>query len=169
MTAAELATLTHFRAGERFLNGQPVDWSTISYRTAYWLDVLRGLLGAPIVLIRGAHPHQPSAVDACCPERPLAEIYLALTRLPECSWGIYSGASFHVDTRQYETVPARWLAVKESEAHVLAEHGLAALETGRRDGWVYLAYGPAKSLEAVKLICELAEARRRQPQTAATV
>lgn len=156
MTLQELATLRYFRPDERYLNGQPIDWASISYRTLYWLDVLRAELGAPIRLIRGAHPHQPTAVDACCPARSLAEVYLALTRLPDCSWGIYSGASFHVDTREYETLPARWLAVRETEVPLLRECGLAELETGRRDGWVYLSYRHPRSLEAIGLICRLA-------------
>jgi hypothetical protein len=115
MTKAELASLAYFKDGERFLNGQVVDWEPIAYRTMYWLAELRRLLDAPIHLIRGAHPNRPSAVDACCPSVPLAEVFLGLTRLPECSWGIYSGCSFHLDTREYERVPARWLAVKDAE------------------------------------------------------
>lgn len=163
MTSTELATLAYFRDGERFLNGTVIDWSTIHYKTMYWMAELRRLLDAPIRLIRGAHPNRPEAVDACCPSVPLAEVYLALTRLPGCSWGVYSGCSFHLDTRAYEHVPARWLAVKENEERVLKEFGLRNLETSRRDGWIYLAYGPAASLEAVTLICRLAEGQRTAP------
>jgi hypothetical protein len=161
MTLAELAELGYFRDGERFLNGQVIDWATIDAATMRAVAELRRLVDAPVHLIRGAHPNRPSAVDGCCPSVPLAAVFLALTRLQGCSWGIYSGCSFHVDMRAFERVPARWLAVKEREEHLLKTFGLDGLVTGRKDGWIYLAYGPAASLEAVTLICRLAEGQRQ--------
>lgn len=164
MTPSQLKTLAHFRDGERFLNGMVIDWSTIEYQTMFWLEQLRLTLDAPIRLIRGAHPTQPTAVDACCPDRSMGEIFLGLTRLPPCSWGIYSGASFHLDTRAFGYQPARWLAVKDDEENLLKQFSLTDLETGRKDGWLYLAFNHPKSLDAVNLICRVADGKRLQPE-----
>jgi hypothetical protein len=161
MTEAELTMLDpFFRDGERYLNGQVIDWSTISYRTMFWLVQLRNQLQSPIRLIRGAHPNRPSAVDACCPSAPLAQIFMALTRLQQCSWGIYSGCSFHVDTREFSYLPARWLAVRPDEEVYLSGRGLTGLIVDRKDGWLYLSYAHPRALEAALLVCELAERQR---------
>lgn len=157
MTPAELQSLSPwFREGERFLNGTVIDWSDIAYRTMFWMVELRKRLDSPIHLIRGAHPGKPTAVDACCPGRPLSAVYMALTRLQECSWGVYSGNSFHLDTRPFEYVPARWMAVKGDEEGILADHGLQALVTSRKDGWVYLSYDHDRAFEGLSLVLELA-------------
>lgn len=164
MTPAELQTLKpYFRDGERYLNGTLVDWSTISYETMFWIKQLREHLGESIRLIRGAHPNRPSAVDFCCPDVPMGQLFLALTRVQRGSWGIYSGASAHLDTREFDYLPARWLAVKESEDHLLKEFGLRELEASRKDGWIYLNYSHPKALDAVNLICRLAEGQRTSP------
>ena len=167
MTPAELQTLgPYFRPGERYLNGKPIDWNTIDYQTMFWMRKLREHLGAPIRLIRGAHTHQPTAVDACCPMVPMAQVFLALTRLQRCSWGIYSGASFHVDTRPFQYLPARWAAVKEDQEGLLKDAGLADLETYRKDGWIYLSFNDARALEGVRFVCELADGQRPAPARA---
>jgi hypothetical protein len=164
MTPAELQTLgPYFRPGERYLNGTPVEWTSIHYETMFWLKVLREHLDAPIHLIRGAHPHQPTAIDACCPSVPLAQVFLALTRVPRCSWGIYSGASFHVDCREFRFLPSRWLAVKLEEERLLKEFGLGELETARKGGWIYLSFNHPKALDAVNLVCRLADGKRTAP------
>lgn len=164
MNPVELKNLgPYFREGERYLNGQAIDWSTISYETMHWLTQVREHLDAPVMLIRGAHPHQPTAVDWCCPGVPLAQVFLALTRVPRCSWGVYSGGSAHLDTRPCVALPARWMAVKIQEEELLKECGLAELETARKDGWIYLAYNHAKALDALVLVCRLAEGKRTAP------
>ena len=161
MTQAELIMLgPYFRDGERLLNGRIVDWSTISYQTMCWMVQLRRAIDAPIRLIRGAHPNRPSAVDFCCPGVPLAQLFMVLTRIQRCSWGIYSGGSAHLDTREFEYLPARWLAVKPEEEVYLSGRGLTGLIYDRKDGWLYLSYAHPRSLEAVSLICELSEKRR---------
>lgn len=159
MTPDELAQLTHFRDGERFLNGQPIDWATIDYRTMQSIELLRQYLDEPIILIRGAHPNRPSAVDACCPRKPMASIFLALTRLQYASWGIYSGGSFHIDVREFRGFPARWSAIKTEEEGILKDRGLACLEAYRANGWIYLLYTHDRSLEGINLVCELSEKR----------
>lgn len=160
MTPDELSQLTFFRDGERYLNGLPIDWSTVDGKTMHAIDHLRGYLDAPIHLIRGAHPHQATAVDACCPGRPLSLVYLALTRLAGASWGIYSGNSFHLDNRAISALPARWMAIRESEVTELQERGLADLVAYSSDGWIYLKYNHDLSLRGVVFVCELSERHR---------
>lgn len=159
MTHDEVAQLTYFRDGERFLNGRPIDWSTIDVRTMRAMDALRGYLDSPVHLIRGAHPNRPSAVDACCPQKPLSAVFLALTRLHYVSWGIYSGCSFHLDAREFQGFPARWAAIKTEEEGILKDRGLACLEAYRADGWIYLRYNHDRSLDGINLVCELSEKR----------
>lgn len=158
MTLAELAAIgPWFHEGERYLNGKEIDWAVVNYKTMYWVKRLREMLDAPITLIRGPHPNRPEAVDACCPELPLSRVYLALTRIPECSWGVYSGNSFHIDTREYQYKPARWMAVKAGERGKLHDAGLSDLVTDHKDGWLYLAYDHPKAFQALSLVFQLAE------------
>lgn len=165
MTPQELSMLgPYFRDGERFLNGTVIDWTTIDYQTMVWMVQLRTSLDAPIALIRGAHPNRPSAVDACCPSVPLGQVFMALTRLQRCSWGIYSGCSFHVDTREFDYLPSRWLAVKEQEEAQVKAAGLSELITSRKDGWLYLSYAHARAIEALALVCRIAEGKRAAPE-----
>lgn len=156
---AELATLTYFHEGERYLNGHPIDWATVDIRTMRCLEQLRQYLDCPIRLIRGPHPNRPSAVDACCPEKPLSAVFLALTRLQYASWGIYSGGSFHIDVRTFHGYPARWAGIKIEEEGILKDRGLACLEAYRANGWIYLLYNHDRSLEGINLVCELSEKR----------
>jgi hypothetical protein len=157
LTPAELNELTFFREGERYLGGKIIDWSVIDARAMQAIDKLRGYLDSPIHLIRGPHPNRPSAVDACCPGKPLSVLFLALTRLYYASWGIYSGGSFHVDVREFQGFPARWMAVKVEEEGILKERGLAELEGYRANGWIYLKYHHDRAFEGIQLVCELAE------------
>jgi hypothetical protein len=159
MRPAELGLLAPwFTDGERYLNGKVIDWSIVNFKTMFWVKRLREALDEPILLIRGPHPGRPEAVDACCPTVPLSRLFLALTRIPECSWGVYSGNSFHVDTRDYQYKPARWMAVKDREAEALREAGFAELVTNKKDGWLYLAYDHPKAFEALTFLFRLAEA-----------
>lgn len=158
MTPAELDTLApYFHDGERYLNGTVIDWSVVNYKTMFWVKRLREMLDFPVTLIRGPHPNRIEAVDACCPGVPLSRIYLALTRIPECSWGVYSGNSFHIDTRDYQYKPARWMAVKDRELGTLHDAGLTDLIASHKDGWIYLAYDHPKAFQALSLVFQLAE------------
>lgn len=161
MTSQELETLTFFRSGERLLNGKIIDWNAIDVRTMRWIEELRRELDSPIQLIRGAHPGKPTAVDWCCPGVSFKRVAMALMRLPECSWGLYSGCSVHVDMRAYERLPARWLAVKTAERGLLRDDGLDGLITGEADGWIYLSWRYEKSLDALALVVALSEGKRR--------
>lgn len=161
MTKVELAKLEpYFREGERRLDGQPVQWDSAVYRTARWLVVLRELLDSPVRIIRESHGHRPDAIDACVPGVPLEQVYLALTRLPGVSFGVYSGGSFHIDTRAYENTPARWMAVhaRDHDRALLHTRGLLSLVTGEKDGWIYLAYNHRDSWRGLQLVFDLANA-----------
>lgn len=161
MTPQELTTLSYFRPSERWLNGTPIDWSTIDFHTMYWVSELRRELDSPIRLIRGAHPGKPTAIDWCCPGVSFKRVAMAVMRLPECSWGLYSGCSVHMDGRPYEHLPARWLAVKTAERGLLKDDGLEGLVAGEADGWIYLSWRHEKSLDALALVVALAEGKRR--------
>lgn len=159
MTKAELVKLgPYFREGERRLDGQPVQWDSAVYRTARWLVVLRELLGSPVRIIRESHGHRPDAIDACVPGVALEQVYLALTRLPGVSFGIYSGGSFHIDTRAYDSTPARWMAVhaRPHDRALLTTRGLGHLVTAEKDGWLYLAYNGPDSWRGLQLVFDLA-------------
>lgn len=161
MQLHELALLgPEFRDGERFLNGTVVDWSEIDFETMQIVKQLRRTLDEPIHLIRGAHPNQPTAIDACCPALSLHQVFMALTRLQGCSWGVYSGGSFHLDTRPIQALPARWMAVKEAERYALHDAGLLELATSRKDGWIYLSFSHAHSFAGLSLVLDLAEKKR---------
>jgi hypothetical protein len=157
MTPAQVESLTFFHAGETFLNGRPIDWSAINYTTMFWMDQLRHRLDSAITLIRGAHPNRPEAVDACCPDLALSRVFMELCATPKISFGLYSGNSFHVDTRQYQYSPARWLAVKESEMGLLTDRKMSGLITSRKDGWIYLAWRDVRGFEALQMVVEAAE------------
>lgn len=162
MTLDELAALApYFREGERYLNGTLIIWPDLHFRTMILVKTLRELLDAPIRLIRGPHPGKPTAIDACCPDRPLSQIFMALTRLQGCSWGVYSGNSFHLDLRDLvHGLPARWMAVKIEEEPTLKEHGLDGLITSRASGWAYLSWNHARSFEALGIVLRLADGKR---------
>lgn len=161
MTKVELSKLgPYFREGERRLDGQPVQWDSAVYRTAQWLVVLRDLLDSPVRIIRESHGHRPDAIDACVPGVALDQVYLALTRLPGVSFGVYSGNSFHIDTRAYDHTPARWMAVhaRDHDRALLRTRGLLPLVTGEKDGWIYLSYNSPDSWRGLQLVFDLAAA-----------
>ena len=161
MDTLELATLAYFRDGERYLNGQIIDWKDADYRVMWFVAALRRELDAPITLIRGNHGWQGTAVDWCCPGVSYKKVAMAVMRLPELSWGLYSGASVHMDRRPHTDLPARWLAVKAAERGVLQDEGLEDLITAEKDGWLYLVWRHEKSLDALALVVALAEGKRR--------
>lgn len=167
MTQDELTSLApYFQEGERFLNGTVIEWTTVSFETMRAVRRVRELLDVPVKLIRGAHPdpdgtkpYKRTAIDACAPGASMAEIAMALFRVQHISFGLYSGNSFHIDTRAFDHEPARWLAIKLEEEALLKERGLSALITSRADGWVYLSWSQAQSLSALVLVCALADAK----------
>lgn len=169
MTREDLAQLApYFDATETYVNGHPVDWSVVNALTMVNMKLLRVALGAPILLIRGPHPNRSEAVDACCPSVPLRRVVMELCRLPQCSWGVYSGNSFHLDTRPYETVPARWMAVHEAERPVLVAHGLQRCITSERDGWLYLPWSHASAWELLEIVVALADAKKSSTKSLST-
>ena len=159
MTPDELQRLTPwFRSGERYLNGAVIDWTPISYRTMAWMKVLREYWGEPIRLIRGAHPNNPTAVDACCPTLSLGQLATGLMRIPDCSWGLYSGNSFHLDTLPFEILPRRWCAIRPAEMSEAQARGLAAMFSREQDGWRYCeALNSPQGFACLALVVDLAE------------
>lgn len=146
MRPDQLATLApYFREGERYLNGTVVRWEDLSFPTMCALYRLRELLDTRIILIRGPHPdptgtkpYKQTAVDACAPGADLGQVAMALFRFQLISFGLYSGNSFHLDSRLFPKEPARWLAIKPAEEAQLAERGLSGLISSCADGWTYL-------------------------------
>jgi hypothetical protein len=169
MLPAEVLRLAPwFSPDEQYLNGRPVDWSGVNFKTMMWLKLLREQLGSPIQLIRGAHPNRPEAVDACCPGLSLRRVFMELCRIPVCSWGLYSGNSFHLDTREYHDVPARWLAVHTAERPSLVAAHIEALITSEKDGWLYLPWSHELSWKALDVVCTLADLNRLRRQGTTT-
>lgn len=168
MTPAEVLRLgPWFTEKERYVSGLPVEWSTVNFKTMLGMKTLREQLGSPIHLIRGPHPNRPDAVDACCPALSLRRVFMELCRLPFCSWGLYSGNSFHVDTRDYRDVPARWIAVHAYERPSLIAAHIEDLITSEKDGWLYLSWSHEFSWKALDVMFTLADLNRlrRQPTT----
>lgn len=163
----ELAELApYFREGERYLNGRPIDWAEVSFPTMRALYRLRELLDDKIILIRGPHPdptgtqpYKQTAIDACAPGVDLGQVAMALFRFQTISFGLYTGNSFHLDSRPFTREPARWLAIKASEEVQLAAQGLLGLITSRADGWTYLSWAHPRASEGLALVLALA---RRQ-------
>lgn len=153
----------YFREGERYLNGTPINWAEVSYATMQAVYRLRELLDSRIILIRGAHPdptgtkpYKQTAVDACAPDADLGQVAMALFRFQSISFGLYSGNSFHLDSRPFEREPARWLAIKSSEERPLRQHGLEELIATRADGWTYLNWSHPRASDALCLVLHLA-------------
>jgi len=167
MHYASLQSLApYFREGERYLNGRVIDWTEVDYQTMSALFRLRELLDTRIMLIRGPHPDpdgtkpfKRTAIDACAPGADLGQVAMALFRFQTISFGLYSGNSFHIDTRPFKLEPARWLAIKPTEEVHLAERGLKELVSSRSDGWTYLNWSHPRASEGLALVLSLA---RRQ-------
>ncbi len=153
MTPEELESLVYFKEGERDISCRAIDWTEAHYPTMFWLSQLRRRLDSPVKIIRLAHPGKPTAVDWCCPGLKYSDVVMEVLRLPTCSYGFYSGNSVHVDMREYEYVPARWLAIKKEERPYLTDHGIEDLFTNEADGWLYLHW----HWKALQLVIELAE------------
>lgn len=124
---------------------------------------LRELLDTRIVLIRGPHPdptgtkpYKQTAVDACAPGVDLGQVAMALCRFQLISFGLYSGNSFHLDSRPFDKEPARWLAIKASEESALDTLTLRALIDYRADGWTYLNWAHPRASDGLALVLALA-------------
>lgn len=163
MTEAELSLLAPvFNHGERYTNGMVINWADVDYRTASHLKILRLHLGMPVRLIWNGYHRGTNKTDATFPLVPLKKVFMGLTRI-ECSWGIYSGNSIHLDTRMPEPLHARWMAMRPSEIGILKERGLVSLvtnmdqvEAGTAE-WAYLAWNDPQSFEGLRLVLDLAE------------
>jgi hypothetical protein len=163
MIPDELKTLApYFDATEKYLDGRKVDWSVVNFPTMQILWRIRAKLSSPVYLIRGPHPNRPEAVDATVPGLPLSLVAMEVLRAP-CAAGIYSGNSFHLDTRPLADaeLPARWLAIKPEEEPLLRYGDLDELVADRKSDWLYLKWTDARGPEALKLVCQLADARLR--------
>ena len=164
MTNYQLETLLpYFRDGERYLNGTPINWSDVSYDTMSVVYRLRELLDSQVILIRGPHPdpdgtkpYKRTAIDACAPGVDLGHVAMVLFRLQRISYGIYSGNSFHIDTRPFDKEPARWMAIRPHEEVYLNQQGLQELVSSRTDGWTYLSWSHPRASEALVLVLSLA-------------
>jgi hypothetical protein len=164
MTPEQLSQLAPwFRPGERYLTGTPIDWSQVSYATMQTVTRVRERLDAPILLIRGPHPdpdgtkpYKATAVDLCAPEVELDQVAMLLFAMQRVSFGLYSGNSFHIDSRAYQGEPARWMAIKTAEEPHLFERGLQGLATTRADGWIYLSWWHPQAFQGLQLVLALA-------------
>lgn len=165
MTDQELSEFSpYFTKAETFLDGIPIDWTQAWYPTMVHLRSLRIQLGEPMRLIRLAHPNRKEAVDGCCPTVPLSRVAMELMRVQGCSWGIYTGNSFHLDTRPFNPFPARWLGIKPQQRKVFEEFGFAHLIAPTPSHitdpeWLYLNWSGERALEAMVLVCRIAEGK----------
>lgn len=164
MTDAELETLGYFSKGEKDTAGKLIDWAPVSYATMKAMNVLRAQLGQSIQIIRATHPNRQDAVDAVS-SAPLSQVAMELARVQEISYGVYSGGSFHVDTRDYakmgKRLPNRWMAVRPSQRWILEESRLLDIITNETSEWIYLQWSNEKSLDALLMVCTLAEDVRK--------
>lgn len=161
MTPQQLLTLKHFDNTEIRIDGLPVDWSVVDFRTIHAVDQMRARLGSPAYIIRETHPNRPGAIDGTCPGIPLKFVFMeGLLRIPEISFGVYAGNSWHVDFRADDGKapwPARWMAVKPQHKPLLKERGLLELVSNEADGWVYLKWNHVRSFDGLALVFELSE------------
>jgi hypothetical protein len=70
---------------------------------------------------------------------------------------VYEGGSFHLDLREYDYLPARWMAFRDNEARGkdLFRRGLGDLIGGKKDGWLYLSWNHPQAFEALAYLCKL--------------
>lgn len=167
MTRDEVNGLRYFAWGEKDILGKPIDWEQANAYTMRRVDELRHVLGHPIMIIRITHPHRPDAVDATAPTTTLSHVTMELMRLPGASWGVYTGNSFHIDTRLYNipptNLPARWMGIKPCHRMFFQSRGLGDLIVEPRQGvksdWLYLKWNHPRSFEALGWVLAIAEKR----------
>lgn len=166
MDAFDLAQMKHFTEKDCYLGTtRVIEWAAFNARTMFAVDALRTALGSAIYIIRGPHPNRPEAIDACCPGRSMAEVFMQLCRLQGVSWGVYSGGSFHVDAREFEHVPARWFAVHSDESDRVQAVGLPVAYTapipGTAKQWHYFAWDHPKAFDGLAVCLALSERVRK--------
>lgn len=161
MTPEQWASLSSFRGMVKDYQGKPLAIDKLSYATCCYLNVLARRLGSPILIIRGDHGPDGSAIDWTCPGVSYARIAMEVLSLP-LAVGLYSGLSVHTDSRPIVpyTRPARWLAVHEEEEEKLGD--LKRLIYRRDSGWAYLVWSERDGVtfQALQLVVALSEARR---------
>jgi len=165
MTLVELNKLTYFQMGEKDYVGNIVNWDDYLFKTMCYVDVLRLQVARPIALIRGAHPNRPEAVDATS-QAPLSRVTMELMRFSGVCWGVYTGNSFHIDTRALESnqIGARWMAIRKDEREFFEQAGFGDLIKTEADNWLYLTWSHDKALDALQLVCSIAEGRIKIPK-----
>lgn len=171
MTLLEVQALTYFTAQEKTLSGKKVAWGGYDAGTMKILDDMREQctqiaqfykgfkLNPRMILIRGGEEHGPNkltAVDAVS-HMPFPIILTLLMRLPNASWGVYEGGSFHVDRRTYAVFPVRWLAFRDNVARKqwLSEQGLDAAVVSVRDGWRYITWNHPRAWKALEALVNI--------------
>ena len=161
MTEAEWQSLKWFKNDRRNNAGVPLKKEGYSYATMIWMNELREHLNQPIMLIRGGGEHgegKETAVDGVC-KASLGQTFLGLTRLPGVSWGIYEGGSFHLDTREYDVLPARWFGFRDTPERLaeLQSFGWSSLIEKRKDGHIYMFYNTPHSFEVLSYLIDLTD------------
>lgn len=137
MLPYQLTHLQHFSQGERDLAGRLIDWNQYNFLTMQELDRLRSLIGSRCVLIRGAHPTKPTAIDAVWPDAPFEKVVMALLR-SGLSKGLYQGKSIHLDQQMRSDGLARvWLAFHADQQDRLFGLGYKVCYDYSADGWDY--------------------------------
>jgi len=159
MTPSQVQSLHHFGLNERTWTGTPVAWEGYHYETMAWMDIFRQHLRVPISLIRGGVEHGPNkltCVDAVA-HTDFSRVVMGMMRLPGLSWGVYEGSSFHLDMRQYDSVPARWLAFRHNELREkdLFRRGFGELISGRKDSWIYMNFNHVRSFDVLAYLVHL--------------
>ena len=167
MNITQLGALHHFIPLENTLDGKQVEWDGYHYETMAWMDILRQQLKFSITLIRGGAEHGPTkltCVDAVS-SAPFTSLVMSLMRLPAVSWGVYEGGSFHLDLREYDPLPARWMAFRDNEwrEQDLFRRGWGQLISGKKDGWIYLSWNHESSFMALDLLVKMNTAPQSQP------
>jgi len=163
MNDDERESLRWFRHDKSYTNGRPIKWDSLDHETMQSLNEVRSILGSSILIIRGAHPGKPSALDACAPHVPLSEVFQVLTQLDKRRWGVYAGdsdrsrtGSFHLDHEPYQGLPPRWMAVKDADVPLVIKMELKHLIRYSADGWTYLRWTGTRAHDALELVFRLA-------------
>lgn len=161
MTPNEVDKLAYFLPNEKTLDGKPVVWEDYNVDTMHCVDTLRNQVARSITLIRGAHPKRLEAVDGTS-QAPLSRIAVELMRFSGVAWGVYTGNSFHIDTRSlkpYGQLGPRWMAIRREERAFFEQLGFGDLIKQEASNWLYLTWSHDKALEALQIVCSVAEGR----------
>jgi hypothetical protein len=164
MSPEQLQTLQYFKNDETDFTNRMIDWAGYDYETMFWLNVMRIHLRHSIQVIRGGIEHDPvklsklTCVDAVS-SAPFPQVLMTLNRLPGLSWGVYEGGSFHIDRREYDGFPKRWLAFRKNEEREadLFQRGFGELIGEKKTGssWLYLSWNHVQSFSALKYLVKI--------------